>query len=150
MWQISTWSITHFRTRCLARVSVEACWTDWMSSSTVLCTRLVPGSTCCFVSTLNSFRLRSWLPSWHKTPRWKREKWIGVCLPLRYILQPPPLPTFSSPLLPPPPLSPAIRCPLKQLSRWGGFTWWGSNALVQFHFGVKLGWTCQSWYYQTN
>lgn len=94
MWQITTRSITHYRMSCLARVSLEADWTDWTGSSTLLWSRLVPSSTWCFVSTLNSFRLHSWLPSWHKTPLWKREKWIGVCLPLRYILHPPP--TFSS------------------------------------------------------
>ena len=75
------------------------------------------------------------------SPVEKRE--VNWCLPSSQVHP-------SSPLPPPPPLSTAIRCPLKQLSRWGGFTWWGSNALVQFHFGVKLGWTCQSWYYQTN
>lgn len=85
MWQITTRSITHYRMSCLARVSLEADWTDWMSSSMLLWSRLVPSSTWCFVSTLNSFRLHNWLPSWHKTPRWKKEKWIGVYLPLRLL-----------------------------------------------------------------
>lgn len=87
--QISMRPITHDRMSCHARVCVEAYWTDWTSSSTLPWSRLVPSSTWCFASTLNSFRLHSWLPSWHRAPLWKREKWIGVCLPLRYILHPP-------------------------------------------------------------
>lgn len=50
-------SIIHYMMRYLARVSFEADWTDWMSSSMFLWSRLVPSSTWCFVSTLNSFRL---------------------------------------------------------------------------------------------
>lgn len=46
----------------------------------LLCRELVPSSTWCFVFTLNSFRLRSWLPSLTQiSPAEKRE--VNWCLP---------------------------------------------------------------------
>lgn len=111
--QIDMRNLSQIEVDLSVRVSLEADWTYWTSSSMLLCRELVPSSTWCFVFTLNSFRLCSWLPSLTQiSPVEKRE--VNWCLPSSQV-HPSPTYTllFSSLLL----HSPAIRCPLKQLSR---------------------------------